>query len=335
MHALDAFDSPSAVVALEDQRTLLVANTGRGEYGLVAGSGTISRARLDDTGHLTMDEQRFITGLNGPVGLTLLRNATEALPANTLAITVGGSWVVDEEGSRIPDDATRGTGLVFFDAETGEARGRILLGTGSPAAEALGHPVADPTGLTSDPEGNLYLIDVDVAATRSSRRSEANAGVIKIGAAAVTALLRDTPPPPDTIQFAREVSLPTAVVYSDRDDALFWGTFAGELRKLPGGDFSGRTAVITVSKEVGTVACLAVMPNGRVIGATANGTLLYVRGRGSRELRLRKQTRFLSPGEPVIVPGTEDRVWFVLPEQGGGIGRWGQRVNVISVPDDL
>jgi hypothetical protein len=336
VHTLEAFHAPSAAVALPDNRTILVANTARGEYGLIMGRGSVSRVNLGEDGRLKVDQLRFIKDLNGPVGMELLRSKAGPLPAGTLVVTVGGSWVVTADGERIEDDAVRGTGLAFFDAATGEPRGRVLLGEGSAAATALGHPVSDPSIITADPDGNLYLIDVDAATTRSSRRAESNAGVVKISVDALAPLLRDEAPPPGTLFHAPEHALPTVLLYSPYDDALYWGTFAGELRRLPGGDMTGRTAVITVSKRVGTMACLGVTPSGTLFGSTADGMLVSIHGKRSKEIRFRPETRFLSPGSPAVVPAPDGNLWVVLPEQGGGgVGPWRQRTNVLELSADL
>ncbi len=336
VHTLEAFYAPSAAVVLPDHRTVLVANTGRGEYGLTAGRGCISRVTIGDDGQITVDQLRFITNLNGPVGLTLLHHAVGELPAETLVVTVGGSWMVDEAGRPLADDDARRTGLALFDATTGEPRGRVLLGTGSKAAQILGHPVSDPADITSDAAGNIYLIDVDAATTRSQNRAQANAGVIKISSAALAALLRDELPAADGLRYAVEHSLPTALTYDENEDALYWGTFGGELRRVPHGDMSGRTAVDTVSKRVGTVACLGVTLNGTIYGATADGALMRMRGNRSRVIRFHDEMRFLSPGKPALIRSPGGQQWIILPEQGGGgVGPWRQRLNVIAVPGDL
>jgi hypothetical protein len=315
---------------------MLIANTGRGEYGLTAGRGSISRVTLGADGHLAVEKLRFIEGLNGPVGMTLIGTGSETLPAGTLAVTVGGSWMVDAGGRPLPDDTARGTGIVFFDPQTGAARGRVFLGQGSDAAKLIGHPVTDPTAITSDPSGNLYLIDVDVAATRSSRRGEAKAGVIKIARAALDPLVRGEILPAGSIHFASEASVPTALTYAAGDDSLYWATFTGELRRLPQGDFSGQTAVITVNKEAGTIVCLGPTPRGEIIGAGADGLLIQVRGRKIRTIKFRKEPRFLSPGQPAVVSGADGQTLLILPEQGGGgVGPWRQRVNVIALSGDF
>lgn len=336
VHTLEAFHAPSAALLLDDGHTLLVSNTGRGEYGLTAGRGSISRVKLGVDSHLAVEKLRFIEGLNGPIGMTLIATGSADLPAGTLAISVGGSWVVDNAGDPIPDDAARGAGLVFFDPATGESRGRILLGKGSAAEKILGHPVTDPTALTSDAAGNLYLIDVDAAATRGSRRMEAKAGIIKLSRAALDALLRNEAPAAGSLAYAAEQNIPTALVYARAEDALYWATFLGELRKLPQGDFSGRTAVITVNKEAGTISSLGVSPNGTVIGAGAEGILLQVRGRKIRQIKFRKEPRFLSAGQLATVRAADGRVLLILPEQGGGgVGPWRQRVNVVALAGEF
>jgi hypothetical protein len=336
VHTLEAFHAPSAALALADGKTVLIANSGRGEYGLTSARGAISRATLGDDGRLAVEKLRFIEGLNGPVGMTLVATGSDALPAGTLAVTVGGSWLVDAEGRPLPDDTARGTGIVFFDPQTGTPRGRIFLGRESEAAKAIGHAVSDPTAITSDAAGNLYFIDIDVMATRGSRRGEATAGVIKIARNATDPLLRGEAPPAGSVQFAREPNVPTALTYAASDDSLYWATFSGELRRLSQADFSGASPVMTVNKEAGTIVCLGATPAGVVVGSGADGTLVQVRGRKVRPIKFRKEPRFLSPGQPAFVRGADGGVLMILPEQGGGgVGPWRQRVNVIALSGDF
>lgn len=336
VHTLEAFHAPTAAVALADGRTLLIANSGRGEYGLVAGRGSISRVTLGEDGHLKVDQLRMIPDLNGPVGMTLLKVAVGPLPAGTLVVTVGGSWVVDPSGNPLADDTARRTGLAFFDPVTGESRGRVATGEGSHVASALGHAVTDPTGIVTDAKGNLYLVEVDAATTRSSRRAQTNAGIVKISADALAALVRDTAPPANSLFHAPEYSIPTALVYSAAADSLFWTTYLGELREVPRGDMSGQTAVITHSKRLGTVQSLAETPRGDLFGFMADGMMVSIRGKRSREIKFRSHMRFLSPGNAAVVPAPDGKLWVILPEQGGGgVGPWRQRANVIAIPASL
>jgi hypothetical protein len=336
VHTLEAFHAPAAVLALPGGHTLLVSNTGRGEYGLIAGRGSISRLTLGDDGHLTVDKLRFIEDLNGPVGLTLLATGSDALPAGTLVVSVGGSWMVDSAGKSVPDDATRGTGLAFFDLPSGRPLGRALLGRGSATEKLLGYPITDPTGIASDPAGNIYITDAASMAARAGRRSEARVGITKISRAALDVLLKDEVPPAGSLQFAAENSIATTVFYSTKSDAVIWGTFAGEMREVPGGDLSGRVAVQTLGKQLGSLACLNETAKGTVVGVAAEGSLLVVRHGKARVLHFRKAFQFLSPGQFALVPGSNGRVLMILPEQGGGgVGPWRQRVNVIELPGDL
>jgi hypothetical protein len=335
VHTLEAFYAPSAVLALGDGRTLLVANTARGDYGFVAGRGSISRVTLGNDGHLAVDKLRFIEGLNGPVGMTLIASESAVIPAGTLVITVGGTWMTDASGKPLSDDAERGTGLVLFDPATGTPRGKILLGRGSAAESVIGHPVTDPSAIASDSEGNLYLTDLDVAATRSSRRGEANAGLIKIARAALDALVRGESPAAGSIVFVNEYSIATAVTYAP-DDALVWSTFGGDLRRLPQGDFSGGSSITTLNKEAGTMSALGVTPKGEIVAAGSDGLMWHVRGRKVKQIKFRKEPRFLAPGQFAVVRGADGQSLLVLPEQsGGGVGPWRQRVNVIALGKDF
>jgi hypothetical protein len=330
------------VVCSVDGRTLFVANAAYGDYGLLAGRGAISKVAIDDAGQLSIENARFIAGLNAPVGVALLPAPVAHLPEGALAVVVGGSWTVDTKGNKV-EPADAGTGVAFFETAGGTALGRIFIGRGSPMTGILGHPVLDPAAITADGRGNIYIADV-AGARMAAQRAEGVPGMIKLSADAVGALLRDEAPPSGSVSFVRVENVPTGIAYSLEEDALYYvtgngiGVLGGAIFRLPQGDFSGAVGVETSAKELNSLVGVTFSPGGKVIAGRNEGDLVYYTGRGrARPIKMRPHDfRFLSPGQPAMVRTAAGSVILVVPElSGGGIGPWRQRLQVVDLPGDF
>ncbi len=128
---------PESVAYSLDGRTLFVSNCGsglygsdRGKVGFLTGAGVISKLRMSPSGRAEMVRMRFIADLNGPLGLGILPKATARYPQGTLLVNVGISLQVNESGESVTDAKALGTGVLFFDPDTGARLGGIDLGPG-------------------------------------------------------------------------------------------------------------------------------------------------------------------------------------------------------------
>lgn len=340
IQTLEGFYSPSAAVFAADGRTLFVANSAMGDFGMIAGRGAISRVAMAGDGTLSVEKQRFIVGLNAPLGLAVLPGAVGPYPAGTLAVTVGHSWTVDLDGHRLGDDQ-RGVGVVFFDPTSGQELGRLLLGIDSPIARMLGHAVVDPGAVALDPTGNLYLADAAGSEWRPDELHDVRPGVLKIAPAAVAAVAAGETPPAGSAEFAYVPDVATGLAYSAKEDALYWvtanarGDLAGAIVRLPHGDFSGGAALETLAKEQNSLSSLCLTPAGSVVVARNGGDIWALRGRGKPRLVkfADKRQRFLSPGQLAVSSLADGRLVVVLPESSGaGSGIWRHRVQVFTLP---
>ncbi len=341
LESIAKFYSPMAAVFAADGRTLYIANGARGDYGMIAGWGSISKCAVSDDGTLTVDEQQFVEKLDAPVDIAILARATSVSPAGALVVAVGGSWTTDLRGGNL-DDRARGTGLVIVDPATGEVAGRLFLGEGSPIQDMFGRPLRDPFAVTADPEGNIYVADYAARGTLSDDPGTPQPGLWKLHAAAVEALLKEEAPPDGSVEFMAVRSIPSGVAYSTRDDALYFVTgvagydLGGAVLRLPRGDFSGAVELETVAKEMGSLNGIAFTPKGTILVARNAGEILVVRGRRHREVRFRERFRFLSPGQFAATALAGGRTLVVVPEaSGGGSGRWRHAVKTFILPGDI
>jgi DNA-binding beta-propeller fold protein YncE len=338
VQTLEAFFTPAAVAAAPDGRTLYVANAARTERGMAAGRGAVSKVRMGGDGLLAVEAVRFIGQLNSPLGVAVLPGPCGTLPAGTVAVAVGASWTVDADGVAL-DPAAAGTGVAFFDASNGQPLGRIFLGRGSAIEAAVGHALTDPAHVAADPAGSLYVADV-AGARPAAQRADGRPGIVKLSAEAVSAMLDGKPLPAGTVAFASVEDIPAGIVYSVEENALYCatgngiGALGGAVLRLPRGDFSGAAVFETAAKELGSLTGIVLSAAGKAVACSSKGDLLLVRGnKRGRNISLRPEYGFLSPGQPAAIRAPDGATLLVVPEMAGaGMGVWRHRVQVVRLP---
>ncbi|HEX9781396.1 MAG TPA: hypothetical protein VGA56_01535 [Opitutaceae bacterium] len=337
--AIEAFNSPMAAEFASDGRTLYVVNGARGDYGMIAGRGSISKCTVSDDGELKVDVLQFTTDLNAPVDIAILPTATSVSPAGSLVVAVGGSWTTDHRGRTLDDDRARGTGLIIADASSGEVLGRLFLGEGSAIQGIFGRPIMDPFSVAADSKGNIYLADYAARGTLSDSPNTPQPGIWKLTPAAIEALLKETQPPAGSTGFFPVRAVPAGLVYSSQDDALYFVTgvegydLAGALLRLPRGDFTGAVQLDTVAKELGSLTGIGITPKGTILVARNSGEIVVVRGRRGRPVNFRDKNLFLSPGQLATTSLANGRTLVVVPEASGGGSRpWQHRVRTFILP---
>jgi len=338
VQTIEGFHSPAAVAVAEDGRTFYVTNAARGEYGMLAGEGALSRLRLNDQNQLEVVDRRFVEKLNAPLGIAVLPADVGPIPAGALAVAVGGSWTVNERGTSLDDDRERGAGVVFIHPESGEVLAHLYLGAGSTLAAKIGHPIRDPMAVAADAAGNLILTDVAGSGVRPLDPAEGVPGILKLTSKGVAALLAGEDLERRDFLFAPVRNLPTGVYYARHDKSLYWITgqiaydLGGAVMRLPNADYTGQPE--TIDKELGALLGFTVTPKGTIIASRSNGDMLMIHGRKDRVIKFKGHANFafLSPGQPAatLLPSGETLV--VVPEMSGGHGPWRQRLRTFVLP---
>lgn len=342
VQTLEGFYSPAAVAVGEDGRTFYVTNAARGDYGMFAGKGALSKVRLNDENQLEIVDARFTEELNSPLGLAVLPSAVGPIPAGSIAIAVGGSWTVTSRGTALDNDKERGTGVVFVDPENGEIIGHLFLGGGSPVSDRIGHPIMDPISVAADANGNLVVTDIAGSGVRPLKPEEGRPGILKLSSAAVEALLNDEAVGKDDYIYAPIRNLPTGVHFARHDQSLYWVTgqiaydLGGAVMRLPNADYSKQAE--TIDMELGSLLGFTVTPRGTIIASRSNGEVLRIRGRKDKVVKFKDHPRevFASPGQPAATNLADGRVLIVMPEMsGGGRGPWRQRLRTFTLPENI
>jgi hypothetical protein len=161
---IEGCTNPESAEMLDDGQTFVFGNCAldvgfpwfRDGAGLVylEGEAFISRARVSVDGVVTLEERRLIDGLSTTLGCDVLRDETEAFPAGTVLMAVGGKPVADsrrEPAAAVPH-------VLAFDPHRGEILGRLPLWDGSQLAKRF-NGLEMPNGLAIGPDRMLYVTD--------------------------------------------------------------------------------------------------------------------------------------------------------------------------------
>lgn len=340
---VEAFFGPAAAAFSADGKTLFVANCARTDFGMIAGRGALSRVAVGRDGELTVENARFVDGLNAPVGLAVLPVSVGDLPAGTVAVAVGGRWVMKDRSTRVDDPRERGTGLMFFDPATGKNLASAYMGRESQLEAVLGHPVLEPGHIAVDTAGNLFLADVAGQGLKSAASPRERSGIVRLTVAGLSALVRGEPPAKSDVAFLDVPEVAGGIAWSGKDRRFYWATGAGygdmigAVLSIDGGSFGPGGSIRTVETELQPMVGACVTAAGSLLVEHTDGTIGVIkRGRGKvKPLRFRDRPVFLSPGQPAATTLGNGQTLVVVPEiAGGGRPAWHHRLQVFTLPSD-
>ena len=338
---LEGFDNPISCAFDLDGDFLFVVNSARGDYGWVATKGAVSKVAVAADGTLTLTEPRFVSNLNGPMGVAVLPVDVGRFPAGTLFVSHGGAWVVDRGGNLIRNTFDLETGVVAIDPANGRVIGKLLMGPGSAFSRSLGHGVVNPLGLGFDPSGNLFLCDGGSGGPNLDPPVEGRAGIVRIPAGQLESIVADGEA--SGLGFLEVRHVPTTVFWDDATESLIAttgggiGPLGGAVFRLPRGDFSQRGSVETVGQGLNGVSGAFITPKGTVAAIVLSGEIRQIRSKEKfRDIRLKPELFLVTPGAPAVRRQDDGRLMVVVPEQaGGGIADWRQQIRVILFPSDF
>ncbi|MFV1995825.1 MAG: hypothetical protein ACC661_10345 [Verrucomicrobiales bacterium] len=345
LQSIDRFNRPESVVFSLDGKTLFVSNCASGDFGadgklvgMVAGQGAISKLSVSENGHVEVVDIKFIEGLNAPVGTAVLPKATRKYPAGTLLVNQGISLLVDEGGHPVRA-AELGTGILFFDPESGREIGRINLGAGSLVAGIIGHAALLPNSLAFDGEGNLYVTDTAKAGNRFDPPIPENPGLIRIGHGAIDEVsvgARRLSTQPD-VTFTPIPGLPNGVGYWEEKSAICVVTMGGNSPEgtavyvIAENSFPRRDLPEPLLGDAGTADGIAFTPAGTIITSRFAGDLLAIPAQG--EPFTLKIPELNAPADHRLLTTPGGFSILAVPEMARSEPTpWNQRVRIIRIP---
>jgi hypothetical protein len=345
LQTLDGFHRPESCTFSQDGKTFFVSNVASGTYGpeenflLVRGEGFISKLAVDEQGQARMIEREFVTGLDAPLGITVLPKATSKFPAGTLFVNVGFWLQGREDGTYTAAPAELGTGITAIDPETGDVLGHIPVGEGSKVAEALGFACYGLNGACFDGEGNFYAAEHGEAATTDPART-GQAGILKIPHDAIDPLAAG--------QAARGVAFqpvpfgPNGVAWRASDNHIYFVTSSGgedprggAVFRVPQQSFPVEPLPEPAIKGVGKLDGIAFTPAGTTLVSRMSGDLFaFEKGFASgRKIPLGFELKSPSDIKLQVLP--DGSSILAVPEQQPAGEPNAQRVRLIDLPKDF
>jgi hypothetical protein len=341
IQTLSTFDRPESCIFTPDGKWLFVGNCGselfgpdRKKVGFVVGRGAISRLAVGRDGRATMDKADLVVGLNGPLGLGLLPKATARFPQGTLVVNQGLALQVDAQGNSVTDAKKLGTGILFFNPESGKSLGRIDLGIGSAVGQKIGHPVLLPNSVCFDAQGNLYVTDTAKGGDRLDPPLVGYPGLIRIEHAAID------DPSVGSVTFTAIPGVPNGVGYWAARDAIGVVTMGGETPEgeavytIPAAAFPLGALPAPYVQKVGTADGIAFTPAGTIVTSRFSGDLLAIPEKGApRPIHLDPEIVLVSPADHHLMMLPDGSSMLAVPEQARTEPEPGkQRVRLIRLP---
>ncbi|MEZ5278378.1 MAG: hypothetical protein R3F07_18495 [Opitutaceae bacterium] len=337
---LTGFDNPISCAFDLSGDLLFVVNSARGEYGWVSGRGAVSKVAVAADGTLSMIDDRFVTGLGGPMGIAILPVEIGRFAAGTIFVSQGGAWVVNRSGELVRNTFDLETGVFAIDPESGRIVGKLLMGPGTRFSQSLGHGVVNPLGICFNPAGDLFVCDGGSGGPNLSPPVDGRAGIIRIPADQLDSVAAGNGA--EGLDFLGVANGPTTLFWHAASNSLMattgsgMGPLGGAVFRLPRGDFSERGSVETVGSGLTAVAGAFITPAGTAIAIVNSGEIRRIRSKEkSKDIRLRPELYLVTPGAPAAKTLPDGRIMTVIPEQaGGGIADWHQQVQVILFPSE-
>lgn len=162
---IEGCTNPESAELLDDGETIVFGNCAlmlgvssfRGGLGVVyrRGESFISRARLDDSGKLSVEERHLVEGLTATLGCDVLRTETAAFPQGTVFHVAGGGPVTADGVELVDADPH----VLIYDPVRGDVLGRLPLNAESRIGERF-NGLEQPNGCAVDTGGNLFVTDI-------------------------------------------------------------------------------------------------------------------------------------------------------------------------------
>lgn len=235
------------------------------------GEAFISRARLNRSGSVALEERRLITGLTGTLGTDVLRVGTERFPAGTFFMAEGGNPITRPGAADLVTDPRQvRQRALAFDPLSGVELGSIPLWEGSEIAARF-NALDQPNGLAIDSHGNLYVGDIPNGNPVAGAPPRGVSAVYRIPHEALDALASGTPGAADGVSRVVISGHVNGVTVSPLDDTC-WSVSCSAHDPVQGGIYRLTDSDFATGKlPEPHVRGLGVLDG---VGVTRRGTLL-------------------------------------------------------------
>ncbi len=349
IQVLKAFDNPEGALFTPDGKYVLISNSaelGNKDKGFrfVEKAGYVSKLEVQSDGTLKMVNEQLVTGLTGPVGMTVSTIATSKFPAGTIFLCTVAAPLISKDGADIKDAARIDPKMIAFNID-GKILGEIKMGTGSAFAKASGAVATLPNANSFDKEGNLYVADSGIGGAGFEPPLKTNGGVYMVPVTSLDALAEGKDAPikfiamgeaaPDGVEVAQDGSIHTNTVGAA---AGMQDPAQGGMYRLTKEDFTSGKLPDPMQSGLGALDGLAFIGDVRLDTEIAKTQSVIVTPAGGKPmlLKLDQDLKLSGPADIAISQREDGSYLLVIPELSATAPNNKQdAITVVRLPPDF
>lgn len=349
IQVLKAFDNPEGALFTPDGKYVLISNSaelGNKEKGFrfVEKAGYISKLEVQADGKLTMVNEQLVSGLTGPVGMTVSTVATSKFPKGTIFVCTVAAPLIGKDGVDIKDAARIDPKMIAFNTD-GKILGEIKMGAGSAFAKASGATATLPNANSFDKEGNLYVADSGIGGAGFEPPLITNGGVYMVPITSLDALAEGKDAPikfiamtdsaPDGVEVAQDGSIHTNTVGAA---AGMQDPAQGGMYRLTKEDFTSGNLPAPMQSGLGALDGLAFIGDLRFDTEIVKTQSVLVTPAGGKPmlLMLDQDLKLSGPADIAISQRPDGSYLLVIPELSANAPNTKKdAVTVVRLPPDF
>ena len=348
---LNIFDNPEGSIFSADGKFVFISNAaelGMPDKGFhwVHNGGYISKLAVQNNGTLKMVNDKFITGLTGPLGMAMSTVATDKFPLGTIFIAEGWLPLAEADGTEVTDPKVLDPKIIAFNSE-GRILGSIKIGTGSAIEKISGVIATQANSLAFDSDGNLFLADTAVPGDNFEPPIKTKrGGIYMFPVSSIDALSEDHDAPlyyievpnggPDGIEIAPDgmIHFNTVGLNAGYEDPA-----GGGMYKVTKSDFMAGTLPPPINTGLGALDGLTFVAGKRLdaVVRNTNGIVVTPLSSGTPyRLTFDKDIQFAGPSDIAVHRMDDGSYLLIVPNLAGtGPNNKDDSVTVIRLPADF
>jgi hypothetical protein len=349
IQVLKAFDNPEGALFTPDGKHVLISNSaelGDKEKGFrfVDKAGYISKLEVQTDGTLKMVNEQLLSGLTGPVGMTVSTVATSKFPKGTFFVCTVAAPLISKDGADIKDAARIDPKMIAFNAD-GKILGEIKMGQGSAFAKASGATATLPNANSFDKEGNLYVADSGIGGASFDPPLKTNGGIYMVPITSLDQLAEGKDAPikfigmgdgaPDGVEVALDGSIHTNTVGAA---AGMQDPAKGGMYRLTQEDFTSGKLPAPIQSGLGALDGLAFIGDLRFDTEITKTQSVIVTPAGGKPmlLTLDQDLKLAGPADIAVNQRADGSYLLVIPELSANAPNTKQdAVTIVRLPADF